>query len=157
MVRSDRTRSQQLNLADTLDKLRHMIHNACVVPAQPSYEALERNRRRYCCGSWSHVVKDSLLSITELYITSEWEFCLWHFTLLWQTWGSSKGEAETEEGALTHQTEQEGTRLHFIMLCSCVCLCVLVIRIPTLIVYTRHIIEPLYSLTGKKIQWQIVY
>ncbi|KAK4324434.1 hypothetical protein Pmani_004931 [Petrolisthes manimaculis] len=47
VVRSDRTRSQQLNLADTLDKLRHMVHNTTITPTQPSYEAVERNRRRH--------------------------------------------------------------------------------------------------------------
>ncbi|XP_063589357.1 large ribosomal subunit protein mL62-like [Penaeus indicus] len=47
LIRSDKTRSQQLNLADALDKLRHMIHTASYVPPPPSSEAVERQRRRH--------------------------------------------------------------------------------------------------------------
>jgi len=46
-VRSEKTRSQQLNLADALDKLRHMIHSAAYVTPPPSVEAVERQRRRH--------------------------------------------------------------------------------------------------------------
>ncbi|KAK8720677.1 hypothetical protein OTU49_013159 [Cherax quadricarinatus] len=46
VVRSDKTRSQQLNLADAMDKLRHMIHTAAYVPPPPSAEDEERARRR---------------------------------------------------------------------------------------------------------------
>jgi len=45
-VRSEKTRSQQLNLADALDKLRHMIHSAAYTSPPPSVEAVERQRRR---------------------------------------------------------------------------------------------------------------
>ena len=47
IVKSDRTRSQQLNLADTLDKLRDLIQSTAqslVVP-EVSPETLERQRR----------------------------------------------------------------------------------------------------------------
>nr|SVE76151.1 EOG090X0JCO [Daphnia hispanica] len=47
IVKSERTRSQQLNLADTLDKLRNLIHSAAqslVIP-EVSPETLERQRR----------------------------------------------------------------------------------------------------------------
>merc|ERR1711970_334470 len=47
IVRSEKTRSQQLNLADALDKLRHMIHSAAYVTPPPSVEAVERQRRRH--------------------------------------------------------------------------------------------------------------
>ena len=47
VVKSDKTRSQQLNLADALDKLRNMIYHAAeslVVP-QSTPESLEKHRR----------------------------------------------------------------------------------------------------------------
>jgi peptidyl-tRNA hydrolase ICT1 len=47
IIKSDRTRSQQLNLADTLDKLRDLIQSVAqslVVP-EVSPETLERQRR----------------------------------------------------------------------------------------------------------------
>lgn len=47
IVKSDRTRSQQLNLADSLEKLRNLIHSAAqslVVP-EVAPETLERQRR----------------------------------------------------------------------------------------------------------------
>ncbi|XP_071521675.1 large ribosomal subunit protein mL62 isoform X2 [Panulirus ornatus] len=47
VVRSDKTRSQQLNLADAMDKLRHMIHTAAYVPPPSSKESFERSRRRH--------------------------------------------------------------------------------------------------------------
>ncbi|KAK7079925.1 hypothetical protein SK128_017815 [Halocaridina rubra] len=47
IVRSDKTRSQQLNLADALDKLRSMIHSAVYMPPPPPIEAVERSRRRH--------------------------------------------------------------------------------------------------------------
>ncbi|MCL4143207.1 UNVERIFIED_CONTAM: hypothetical protein GTU68_048372, partial [Idotea baltica] len=46
IVKSDRTRSQQLNLADALDKLRHMIFRCIHVIPPPSYKSLEISRRR---------------------------------------------------------------------------------------------------------------
>jgi peptidyl-tRNA hydrolase ICT1 len=47
VVKSDKTRSQQLNLADALDKLRNMIHQAAesLVAPQPTSESLEKHRR----------------------------------------------------------------------------------------------------------------
>ena len=47
VVKSDKTRSQQLNLADALDKLRNMIHQAAesLVAPQPTPESLEKHRR----------------------------------------------------------------------------------------------------------------
>nr|XP_045608671.1 peptidyl-tRNA hydrolase ICT1, mitochondrial-like [Procambarus clarkii] len=47
VIRSDKTRSQQLNLADAMDKLRHMIHTAAHVQKIPPAEAEERARRRH--------------------------------------------------------------------------------------------------------------
>merc|ERR1711962_138732 len=47
IVRSEKTRSQQLNLADALDKLRHMIHSAAYIKPPPSVEAVERHRRKH--------------------------------------------------------------------------------------------------------------
>ncbi|KZS16904.1 Immature colon carcinoma transcript 1 protein precursor [Daphnia magna] len=47
IIKSERTRSQQLNLADTLDKLRNLIHSVAqslVVP-EVSQETLEKQRR----------------------------------------------------------------------------------------------------------------
>ena len=47
IVKSDRTRSQQLNLADALDKLRNLIHSAAqsLVSREASPESVERLRR----------------------------------------------------------------------------------------------------------------
>nr|CAG4650643.1 EOG090X0JCO [Sida crystallina] len=47
VIKSDRTRSQQLNLSDALDKLRNMIHQAgeSLVTKQPSPATLEKHRR----------------------------------------------------------------------------------------------------------------
>lgn len=53
LVRSDKTRSQQLNLADALDKLRHMIHTAAYVQPPPSEEDYERSRRRLSWATFS--------------------------------------------------------------------------------------------------------
>ncbi|XP_068218988.1 large ribosomal subunit protein mL62 [Palaemon carinicauda] len=47
IVRSDTTRSQQLNLADALDKLRTMIHTASYEPPPHAVEDVERHRRRH--------------------------------------------------------------------------------------------------------------
>ncbi|XP_064090660.1 large ribosomal subunit protein mL62-like [Macrobrachium nipponense] len=47
VVRSDKTRSQQLNLADALDKLRTMIHSASYEPPPHAAEDVERHRRRH--------------------------------------------------------------------------------------------------------------
>lgn len=46
IVRSDVTRSQQLNLADCMQKLRNIIRTAAASPAQPSMETQERIRQR---------------------------------------------------------------------------------------------------------------
>jgi len=47
IVKSDKTRSQQLNLADAMEKLRNMIHKAAdsLIVAQPSPASLEKHRR----------------------------------------------------------------------------------------------------------------
>lgn len=48
IVKSDITRSQQLNLADALEKLRAIIRKAYApVKVEPSQESIERQRRRY--------------------------------------------------------------------------------------------------------------
>ncbi|KAK8395758.1 hypothetical protein O3P69_005689 [Scylla paramamosain] len=46
VIRSDKTRSQQLNLAEAMDKLRHLIYTAAFVPPPPAVEDIERARRR---------------------------------------------------------------------------------------------------------------
>ncbi|CAG0913492.1 unnamed protein product [Notodromas monacha] len=45
IVKSDKTRSQHLNLADCLDKLRKTIWESAKEPAPPSEESIERHRR----------------------------------------------------------------------------------------------------------------
>lgn len=45
-IKSDLTRSQQMNLADALEKLRTLIRAQEVEPATPSEETLEKLRRR---------------------------------------------------------------------------------------------------------------
>jgi peptidyl-tRNA hydrolase ICT1 len=45
IVKSEKTRSQHLNLADCLDKLRRYIWQSAEVPAPPSEESIERRRR----------------------------------------------------------------------------------------------------------------
>lgn len=49
VVKSDRTRSQHLNLADALDRLRDLIHAAAKSLEKPtiSGETLEKLRRQY--------------------------------------------------------------------------------------------------------------
>lgn len=46
IIRSDTTRSQQLNLADCMHKLRNLIRDAAVTKRQPSPETVERIRQR---------------------------------------------------------------------------------------------------------------
>lgn len=46
VFRSDLTRSQQLNLADCLEKVRSSIRRACFTPAQQTEETLEKIRKR---------------------------------------------------------------------------------------------------------------
>ncbi|MPC22441.1 Peptidyl-tRNA hydrolase ICT1, mitochondrial [Portunus trituberculatus] len=46
VIRSDKTRSQQLNVAEAMDKLRHLIYTAAFVPPPPAAEDIERARRR---------------------------------------------------------------------------------------------------------------
>jgi len=47
IFKSDLTRSQQLNLADCLEKLRRGIYEACYQPPAPSEESQERIRKRH--------------------------------------------------------------------------------------------------------------
>ncbi|CAH2038154.1 unnamed protein product, partial [Iphiclides podalirius] len=47
IIRSDVTRSQQLNLADCLQKLRNLIRDAAVTQRQPSPETQEMIRQRH--------------------------------------------------------------------------------------------------------------
>ncbi|XP_070172408.1 large ribosomal subunit protein mL62 [Polyergus mexicanus] len=47
IIKSDLTRSQHLNLADALEKLRTMIRASLVEPPKPSPESLERRRKNY--------------------------------------------------------------------------------------------------------------
>ncbi|KAJ0176940.1 hypothetical protein K1T71_006949 [Dendrolimus kikuchii] len=47
IIRSDITRSQQMNLADCMQKLRNMIRYASVTKRQPSPETEERIRQRH--------------------------------------------------------------------------------------------------------------
>lgn len=45
IIKSDLTRSQHLNLADALEKLRTMIRATLVEPPKPSLESIERIRK----------------------------------------------------------------------------------------------------------------
>lgn len=45
IIKSDLTRSQHLNLADALEKLRTMIRASLVEPPKPSPESLEKMRK----------------------------------------------------------------------------------------------------------------
>lgn len=47
IIRSDSTRSQQLNLADCMQKLRTMIRDAAVTKREPSPETVEKIRQRH--------------------------------------------------------------------------------------------------------------
>ncbi|XP_021198674.3 large ribosomal subunit protein mL62 [Helicoverpa armigera] len=47
IIRSDSTRSQQLNLADCMQKLRNMIRDAAVTKREPSPETVEKIRQRH--------------------------------------------------------------------------------------------------------------
>ena len=46
IIKSDLTRSQQLNLADAMQKLRQMIRDLIVVPAEPSELTQAKHRLR---------------------------------------------------------------------------------------------------------------
>lgn len=46
MVKSDLTRSQQMNLADALEKLRNLIREFEMEAPAPSVETLEKLRKR---------------------------------------------------------------------------------------------------------------
>lgn len=46
MIRSEKTRSQQLNLADALERLRSLIWKAATPENTPSEETIEKIRRR---------------------------------------------------------------------------------------------------------------
>lgn len=46
IFRSDLTRSQQLNLADCLEKIRNCIRKSLAVESEPSIETQEKIRRR---------------------------------------------------------------------------------------------------------------
>lgn len=45
IIKSDLTRSQHLNLADALEKLREMIRATLVAPPQPTPESEEKKRK----------------------------------------------------------------------------------------------------------------
>lgn len=45
IIKSDLTRSQHLNMADALEKLRTMIRATLVVPSEPSPESEEKKRK----------------------------------------------------------------------------------------------------------------
>ncbi|CAB3254036.1 unnamed protein product [Arctia plantaginis] len=47
IIRSDITRSQTMNLADCMQKLRNMIRDACVTKREPAPETVERIRQRH--------------------------------------------------------------------------------------------------------------
>ncbi|CAH1645784.1 unnamed protein product [Spodoptera littoralis] len=47
IIRSDTTRSQQLNLADCMQKLRKIIREAAVTKREPAPETVERIRQRH--------------------------------------------------------------------------------------------------------------
>lgn len=45
VIKSELTRSQQLNVADALQKLRQMIRDLIVIPAEPSEVTQEKHRK----------------------------------------------------------------------------------------------------------------
>ncbi|XP_050696041.1 peptidyl-tRNA hydrolase ICT1, mitochondrial-like [Eriocheir sinensis] len=67
VVRSDKTRSQQLNLAEALDKLRHLIYVAAFVPAAPQAEDVERARRRHEAATRERLRQKKERSINKQY------------------------------------------------------------------------------------------
>ncbi|KAG0704207.1 Peptidyl-tRNA hydrolase ICT1, mitochondrial [Chionoecetes opilio] len=62
---SDKTRSQQLNLAEAMDKLRHLIHTAAYVPPPPSVENVERARRRHEAATRERLRQKKSRSVTK--------------------------------------------------------------------------------------------
>lgn len=46
VIRSEKTRSQQLNQADALERLRSLIWKAALPEPKPSEETIEKMRRR---------------------------------------------------------------------------------------------------------------
>ena len=47
IVRSEKTRSRILNQADCLDKIRHMVFQACVKPKQPTEAEIQKQQLVY--------------------------------------------------------------------------------------------------------------
>nr|CAG4652333.1 EOG090X0JCO [Triops cancriformis] len=66
VIKSDRTRSQQLNLADCLDKIRNMIYAAeASEPTLPSAASLELQRRRQEKAARQRLQQKRLHSLTK--------------------------------------------------------------------------------------------
>lgn len=65
VIRSDKTRSQQLNLAEAMDKLRHLIYTTAYVPPPPAAEDIERARRRHEAATRERLRQKKSRSITK--------------------------------------------------------------------------------------------
>ncbi|XP_045125137.1 peptidyl-tRNA hydrolase ICT1, mitochondrial-like [Portunus trituberculatus] len=65
VIRSDKTRSQQLNVAEAMDKLRHLIYTAAFVPPPPAAEDIERARRRHEASTRERLRQKKSHSITK--------------------------------------------------------------------------------------------
>ncbi|XP_013143115.1 PREDICTED: peptidyl-tRNA hydrolase ICT1, mitochondrial [Papilio polytes] len=74
IIRSDTTRSQQLNLADCLQKLRSMIRTAAVTQREPAPETQERIRQRSDIQIILDILND-YCGIKKIYLKSATNYC----------------------------------------------------------------------------------
>lgn len=65
VVRSDKTRSQQINLADAMERLRELIRKAEFVPPEPSPETEEMIRRRKAKANRERLIEKRMKSVTK--------------------------------------------------------------------------------------------
>ena len=57
IIKSEKTRKQILNQADCLDKVRHMIFQACVKPKELTEEDKQKIEKRYCIYlGWEKII-----------------------------------------------------------------------------------------------------
>jgi peptidyl-tRNA hydrolase ICT1 len=65
VIRSEKTRSQQLNLADALERLRSLIWKAATPEPEQSEETIEKMRRRMEKANRIRLIEKKMKSITK--------------------------------------------------------------------------------------------
>ncbi|KAL5241079.1 hypothetical protein ACI65C_008489 [Semiaphis heraclei] len=65
VIRSEKTRSQQLNLADAIERLRSLIWKAAEPEPKPSEESIEKIRRRLEKANRTRLIEKKMKSLTK--------------------------------------------------------------------------------------------